>query len=158
LSAPNFSGSGAENAVRTEFRTLAKNTAKMRTFTPAERSAIERVAKGGPIGNTLRMLGKFAPTGVVSSALSGGAGYAVGGPVGAVALPAAGFAARQGATAATLGNARAASETILRGGATGSTPIAKTLADVARGSIQGANPALGQQVMPDPRVNHLSMP
>lgn len=115
-SAPNFSGSGYENALRTEFRSLAKNRSKMRGFTEAEQEAIRRVAKGGPLENTLRMLGKFAPTGVVSSVLSGGAGYGVGGPIGMAVLPAAGFAARQGATALTARNARQAGELMRSGG------------------------------------------
>lgn len=115
LSAPQFSGSGLENAVRTQFRQLAMNKRRMRTFTPEEQAAIKRVATGGPIGNGLRMVGKFAPTGIVSSALSGGAGLAVGGPAGAVALPVAGFAARRAATALTLRNAAKAGELVRRG-------------------------------------------
>lgn len=103
-SAPNFSGSGLENALRTEFRSLAKNKKRLRVFTSAEQAAIKRVARGGPIENALRQIGKFAPTGIVSTGISGGIGAAIGGPVGAVALPAAGFAARQGATAATRRN------------------------------------------------------
>lgn len=109
-----FSGSGYENALRTEFRNLAQNAKRLRVYTPDEQAAIRRVANGGPVGNVMRMLGKFAPTGVVSSVLSGGAGFGVGGPVGAVALPALGFAARQGATAATARNANMASA-LMRG-------------------------------------------
>lgn len=101
ISAPNFSGSGLENALRTEFRTLAKNRALMRTFTAGEQKAIKRVAKGDATSNAARAAGKFAPTGVVSAVMSGGAGGAIGGPVGAVALPAAGFLARQLATKLT---------------------------------------------------------
>lgn len=161
LNAPNFSGPGAENAIRTEFRNLAKQLVrdprKARMFTAAERKAIEKVAKGGPLGNLLRMLGKFAPTGVVSSALSGGTGLVVGGPAGAVALPAAGFAARQGATRVTLGNARAASELVRRGGAAPTSKAVKTLADYARGSAQGAVPTLGQQATTR-MENYLSIP
>jgi hypothetical protein len=117
ISAANFSGSGKENALRAEFRALAKNDRQMRGFSPAERDAIRKVAMGGPVENFLRMVGKFAPTGVVSSALSGGVGYGVGGPVGAVALPAAGFAARSGATALTSRNAQLAAELARAGGA-----------------------------------------
>lgn len=113
--AAQFSGSGLENAIRTEFRQLALNAKKMRRFTKAEQAAIRQVGRGGPTVNALRMLGKFAPTGVVSSVLSGGAGAAVGGAAGAVALPAAGLAARQGATALTQRNARLASELMRRG-------------------------------------------
>jgi hypothetical protein len=115
LSAPNFSGSGMENAIRTEFRSLAKNERRMRRFTREEREAIRRVAKGGPVENALRMLGKLAPTGVVSGALSSGAGFMTGGPVGAVALPATGLAARYAATRMTLKNADIANQLVRRG-------------------------------------------
>jgi len=115
-SAPNFSGSGYENALRTEFRSLAKNKTRMRQFSQLEQNAIKRVARGGPVENILRMVGKFAPTGVVSGVLSGGAGAAIGGPAGAIALPVAGFAARQGATALTARNVSLADALIRSGG------------------------------------------
>lgn len=128
LSAPNFSASGMENALRTEFRRIAKNQRQMRLFTQAERAAIEDVVKGGAITNTLRMFGKFAPTGVVSTGLSGGAGFGLGtllggpvvGGIGAVALPAIGTAARAGATALTQSAANRAGK-VMRGGKEGAT-------------------------------------
>ena len=128
LSAPNFSGSGMENALRTEFRRIAKNPRQMRLFTQAERAAIDDVVKGGAITNFLRMVGKFAPTGVVSTGLSGGAGFGlgsmlggpVGGGIGAVALPTIGAAARGGATVLTQGAANRAGN-IMRGGKEGAT-------------------------------------
>lgn len=112
-SAPGFSGSGFENALRSEFRALAKNDRKLRTWAPDEQRAIKTIARGGPIANTARNLGKLAPTGVVSAVLSGGAGAAVGGPIGAVALPAGGFLARQVATILTRRNVKAL-ETLIR--------------------------------------------
>jgi hypothetical protein len=115
ISAPNFSASGMENAIRTEFRALAKNSRRMRMFTAEERAAIKKVAMGGPVENALRMLGKFAPTGVVSTALSTGAGFMAGGPVGAAALPAIGGAARYGAAKMTMRNAARANELVRRG-------------------------------------------
>lgn len=115
LSAANFSGSGMENAIRTEFRNLAKNERRMRRFTKEQQEAIKLVAKGGPLENVLRMLGKLAPTGVVSGALSSGAGFLTGGPAGAIALPAAGAAARYAATRMTMGNAARANELMRRG-------------------------------------------
>jgi hypothetical protein len=115
LSAPNFSASGMENAVRTEFRALAKNQRLMRTFTQAEQAAIRKVAMGGPAENALRMLGKFAPTGVVSTGLSSGLGFLAGGPAGAAALPAAGAVARYGASKMTLRNANLANELVRMG-------------------------------------------
>lgn len=120
--AAQYSGSGMENALRTEFRQLAMNEKKMRLFSPAEREAIKRVGQGAPLANILRALGKFAPTGVVSSTLSGGAGYAIGGPVGAVALPTAGFAGRAGATALTRGAANRAAEVMRAGGSASAAP------------------------------------
>lgn len=115
-SSSQFSGSGYENALRTQFRNLIRNPQRMRLFTPAEQNALRTVANGGPIENTLRYFGKLAPTGVVSAALSGGIGAAVGGAPGAVALPLLGGAARQGATALTARNARLAAELMRRGG------------------------------------------
>lgn len=78
------------------------------------------------MGNALRMLGKFSPTsGVINSVLGGAAGYAVGGPIGAIGLPAAGWAARRGAESATSRKARIAEEIMRMGGrATGTLPTA----------------------------------
>lgn len=115
--ASQFSGSGFENALRTEFRAVAMNPKKMRGFTDAEKAAIRKVAMGGPVENLLRMVGKFAPTGIVSSALSGGVGMVAGGPIGAVALPTVGMAARQGASSLTARNATRAAELMRAGGA-----------------------------------------
>lgn len=113
LSAPNFSASGMENALRTEFRTLAKNDRRMRRFTAEEQEAIRKVAKGGPTENALRMLGKLAPTGVVSSLPTILATMATG-PIGA-APALAGLAGRYAATRMTLGNVTKANELVRRG-------------------------------------------
>lgn len=112
----NFSGSGRENALRAEFRTLSRNARKMRPFSKEERAAIIKVARGGPMENALRMVGKFAPTGIVSSTLGGGAGYAVGGPLGALGVMGAGAAARHGATRMTQANADRAAAIVRSGG------------------------------------------
>ena len=115
ISAPNFSGSGMENALRTEFRALAKNERKMRRFTPEERAAIKKVAMGGPMENLLRQVGKLAPTGIVSAGMGTMAGFAFGGPMGAAAVPAIGSASRFAATRMTKKNARIADELMRRG-------------------------------------------
>lgn len=112
INAPNFSASGFENALRTEFRALAKNDKKMRRFTPEERAVIERVAKGGKVENALRMLGKMAPTGVVSGMFGV---IASAGIPGGAALPVAGLGARYAATRMTKANALRAEETMRRG-------------------------------------------
>ena len=112
VNAPNFSASGLENAVRTQFRQLARNPKRMRLFTKAEQAAITKVAEGGKLDNALRALGKLAPTGIVSGSMSAGAGYMVGGTGGALALPALGGASRLAATYGTLRNARGVSDLV----------------------------------------------
>lgn len=112
----NFTGSGSENALRAEFRTLSRSAKKMRMFNKTEQAAIKRVASGGPIENSLRYLGRLAPTGIVSSTLGGGAGYAIGGPIGAFGVMGAGAAGRAGATAMTRANAERAAAIVRAGG------------------------------------------
>lgn len=114
LSAPNFSASGLENALRTEFRNLAKNEKQIRRFTKEEQAAIRKVAMGGPVENTLRFIGKFAPTGVVSGTLGGGFAVTTMGP-GGLAIPIAGLAGRYGANRMTMKNVNAAEELMRRG-------------------------------------------
>jgi hypothetical protein len=121
ISAPNFSGSGLENALRTEFRALAKNKQKMRSFTTGEQKAIKRVAKGTVGSNIARAGGKLAPTGIVSGTLSSGLGATIGtmigiGPVaGAAVATGGGFTARALATKLTQRHV-AQLETIIRNG------------------------------------------
>jgi hypothetical protein len=110
-SAPNFSASGYENALRIQFKQLAMNDKKMRRFSPEEQAAIRKVARGGPMENAMRMLGKFAPTGVVS----GMAAALVSTVPGGIALPAAGIGARYAATRMTKANALKAEEVMRRG-------------------------------------------
>lgn len=110
-----YSPSGFENGLRIEFRSLAKNDRRFNRYNTEEKAAINKVAKGGAVENTLRLLGKAAPTGIVSGGLSSGAGFAFGGPVGALAVPAVGIAGRLGAKALTARNATRAAETMRRG-------------------------------------------
>lgn len=100
-SATNYSQSGIENAIRIQFRQLANNKTRMRKFNEEEQTLIKDIVRGGSIENVLRYFGKLAPTGVVSGGVSSGAGYAVGGPAGAVAVPAVGSVARELAGART---------------------------------------------------------
>jgi len=122
--ASQFSGSGEENALRTEFRQLAMNERRMRGFNKEEREAIRRVAEGGSTENVLRYLGKLAPTGIVSGGIGGTLGYTLGGPAGAIAVPAIGAAARSGATGLTRSNAEFASQLARAGGSAALQPRA----------------------------------
>jgi hypothetical protein len=96
------SGANDDNALRQAFKQLARPvnndiTPKWQRlgFNKQEGAAIERVARGSLGGNTARYLGKLAPTGSVSGVLSGGAGFAAAGPMGAIGLPAAGYIAKK---------------------------------------------------------------
>lgn len=123
----NYSASGVEQALRAQFKNfnakIIKDPSLAKSFTSAERDAIENVAQGGPVGNALRLFGKMAPTNNISMAagpsLGAAGGAAVGGPVGAAigaaAVPAIGAVSRLGATALTKRNAALAAELMRRG-------------------------------------------
>lgn len=120
-----YSGSGYENALRTQFRGLDKQIARGDlNVTPSQQQAIQNVARGTPASNIARGIGKFAPTGVVSAMGSGGlpfmVGNAMGGPVaGALAgagTMGAGLLGRSLATGAGLRNADIAAALMRNGG------------------------------------------
>lgn len=111
----NYSQSGFENALRQQFKSLALNDRAMARLTPEVREAVKDVAKGSPMGNLLRAVGKYAPHGPVATAAGMGLGYTLGGLGGAtegglasLAVPLAGEMARAGATAKTLAAANRA--------------------------------------------------
>jgi len=96
------SGANGDNATRQAIKQLARpinNTnvpvAKRLGFNDAEVDAIKKAAMGTIVGNTARFLGKGAPTGIVSAAGGLGLGHMAGGPIGAVALPTAGYIAKK---------------------------------------------------------------
>lgn len=132
-----FTGSGYENALRTEFRGLAQNARRMRQFNKTEQEFIRKVARGTPLGNALRWLGKLAPRGVVSTALSGGMGYGVGGPAGAAGILLAGEAGRAGATAATKANVTRVVNEILGPVTKGPVTISPQQAQLLRSAVLG---------------------
>jgi hypothetical protein len=115
----NYNQSGIENALRRKLVNLADNPKKLRAFSKEEQELIKSTAKGGSIQNALRLFGKLAPTGAISAGISGGAGFAMGGPYGAVGLPLIGGAARKGAEQLGLRNI----EQLRNRLATGNAPI-----------------------------------
>lgn len=137
--AANYSASGLENAIRAEFRRLATNARRMARFSPEERKAIEYVARGGKLENALRMIGKFAPHGVVSSTLSAGAGFAAAGPIGAAATLATGELGRLAATTLTKDAAKRAAAIMRAGG--------KVPAALKQSLPQTAAKAIGRSVV-----------
>ncbi len=100
----NYTQSGIENVLRRKLVNLADNPRKLRAFSKEEQELIKSTAKGGPIQNALRFIGKLAPTGVISSGVSVGGGALIGGTSGAVIVPVVGSLARQGATQLGLRN------------------------------------------------------
>lgn len=108
--------SGFENGLRTQFRQLSRKIVKgqSRGWTPDEVAAIRRVGQGGKLENTFKLLGKFGVSDeqavrVLMPSLGAAGGAAVGGPVGAFAVPAIGQAARTMASKMTQNNANLAS-------------------------------------------------
>lgn len=110
-----YSGSGFENAIRTEFRQLAMNKKRLRGFSSEEVAAIEEVARGGPVSNAMRFLGKFSIRGPVSAGVNMGAG-AIGGPAASAALEGLGELGRFASGAATQRKALAVGDLVRRGG------------------------------------------
>lgn len=86
-----FSGSGYQNALQTEYRGIDRNIIKgnERGFSPAEEAAIGKVANGTPVSRAARNVGRMAPTGPVSFMASAGLPYAIGSSIGGPPLGAA---------------------------------------------------------------------
>jgi hypothetical protein len=101
----NFTQAGFNNSLRIQFRQLADNPRRFKRFTPDERTAILKVVRGGPAQSLLTWASKLAPRGLVSGAVTGIAGHALGGPAGMLALMGIGEVARSGAGAMRAGAA-----------------------------------------------------
>lgn len=118
--ASQFSGSGLENALRTEYRKLnnAIIRGRERGWSPQQAEAIRRVAEGTPAANVARTAGKMAPTGIVSLGLSSGVPYMIGSSLGgpelgyaaSLATMGAGMLGRNIATGLTSRNAQLAEQ------------------------------------------------
>jgi hypothetical protein len=126
VQAGQFSGSGFENALRTQFRALERQIVKgqIKGLSDAEKDAISKVARGGAIENISRWLGKAAPTSIVNAGLGGGmasmvgtmfGGPGVGAAIGAGTM-AAGAGGRKLATALQSRNADVAGALARSGG------------------------------------------
>jgi hypothetical protein len=97
--------SGFENGLRVEFRKLLQNKKTRSLFTKAELAAREKVANGTPLSNAMRLLGHFGfDLGSGRNFLGGMIGVGAGslaGPLGALAVGAAGTGARSAGQALT---------------------------------------------------------
>jgi hypothetical protein len=107
----NYSQAGLHTALRQEFRGLAAKIRKgqERGWTNAERAAIQRVVRGGPAENLLRLVGKVAPHGVFSASPSVAAGIYFD-PITGAAVAGAGEISRRAATAIGVRNAERVGE------------------------------------------------
>lgn len=149
-----YSVSGTENALRTEYDKLNRDIIRgtERGWTPDQRAAIERTAQGTNASRAARRLGKFAPTGVVSFGLGGGlpfmVGNAIGGPALGTALGAgtmgAGFVGREIATRMRSRYAELAEIAARNGGAV-ATPSMQDLQRRIFEAILGGQVALQNQ-------------
>lgn len=146
-----LAASGYENGLRIEFRNLVKNDRKFRRYSKEEQAAIRRVAEGGTAENALRLIGKLAPTGIVSGGLSSGAGMVAMGPLGAVAVPTIGIGARMGAKAMTQRNAERAAMIMRRGKDPNATPLTIEAPKPQTGGPQAAPAVVPAQSQAKPR-------
>jgi|GEM_PF-5802828 len=89
------SGANIDNAMRQRIKDILRSPKELKGFSPEEITQMRKIVSGTRVGNTARLLGKLAPTGVVSATLSGGGGFAFLGPAGAVGVPVVGFAAKK---------------------------------------------------------------
>lgn len=119
------SGANIDNATRQQFKAILNNEKKLRGFNEEEIAQMEAIVKGTMAGNAARLVGKAAPTGIVSGALSGGAGFAVGGPAGGVLLPLMGAIGKRIGDRSTT-NQVAKLDELVRSRA----PLAKSMQDV----------------------------
>lgn len=149
-----FSGSGYENALRTQFRSADKAiTSGRKQFAPAVEDAIAKVNNGTRLSNALRTVGKAAPTGIVSGGLGAGVPYyigsSMGGPVagGLASLGTMGIGAlaRKAATDSTSRYAQIA-EVLARNG--GPLKLPPLVDDETQKAIKAALAGLGSQYIP----------
>lgn len=112
----NYTAAGFQTAIRQEVKSLLNNKKALRGFSEQERNMLKALNRGASVENVLRQLGKFAPRGIVSTTLSGGAGFALGGPAGAAAVMGGGEAAKQISARMTQAKLTRLIEAVRRGG------------------------------------------
>lgn len=85
------SGGNINNAIRQRLSALRNNKRKMAGWSDAEKKELDAVINGSTAANAARRMGKFAPDGIVSTALSMGLGRLVAPGIGDVVLPVGGM-------------------------------------------------------------------
>lgn len=135
----NFTAAGFQTALRQEFKSLVQNDKLIRGFSQSEKDLILKVVRGGKVENVLRLVGKFAPRGVVSSTLGLGGGFAVGGPGGAAAVLGVSEAARAASSAAARRSAEAVRSTVRGSSGLGTAQLSRASprSAVGRAALSG---------------------
>jgi hypothetical protein len=80
------SGANIDNATRQKIRAILTNPKRQRGFSQDELGQMDQIVRGTFTGNAARLLGKLAPSGVVSAGLSTALGHAVGHTIGVPGL------------------------------------------------------------------------
>ena len=125
---------GYEQGLINEFRKLYRDADRWARYTAEEKDVIRSVIRGGPVSSVLRLFGKAAPTGIVSTGGGIGVGAATGAAfgvpvVGAVAVPALGAASKFGADFATRRAAGQVSRLVRGARPGGLPPMVQTFID-----------------------------
>jgi hypothetical protein len=74
-----YSGGNIENAIRQEFRKILQSPKKSSAFNNQEKAALAKIVTGNSGQGTVRLLGKLAPQGAITTAMNLGAAGATGG-------------------------------------------------------------------------------
>jgi hypothetical protein len=118
------SGADIDNKTRQQIRQILTNPKKLRGFSQEEQQQMRRIVNGTFTGNAARLIGKLAPTGVVSGGVSALVGHTIGHTIG---VPVIGGIAKGLSDAATRrANARLSEQVRLRSPLArrmGSTPL-----------------------------------
>lgn len=136
VSKAELQSTGFENGLRIQFRSILNNKKLSRKFTNEELSQMRKVVQGGPLENTLKLLGRFGfmegqRVTALIPLLGIGAGSMAGGPGGAVAVPMLGQFSRNLAQRMTRNNAKMASQ-LIRAGNNGKDIVKTYLSNTTR--------------------------
>lgn len=128
------SGMNGQNTVKQNLRRIIEdpNSRAFRQFDEPERAAMRRIVEGDLLTNSLRLVGKAAPTGGVSGAVGAGA-YLTGNGW----YPAVGLAAKYTGEAIQRGRVRQLEDLVRGGPGAGQRPSARVGANAARGAFRG---------------------
>jgi hypothetical protein len=127
-----YTAAGYDTALRNQFKAFVKSP-EMRFYTKAEQDAFRQVARGTPMGNVMRQLGRLAPQNILHSLLLANA------HPGALALTVPGAGARVAASKSTQRNIKLAQDLLARG-----YPVPPSLRRYLDAAPAGAGVFVGQ--------------